>query len=91
MTRHIVKRIHTTGGHLNVYLNLIETMEGRYYHLSVVNRDNKTITAKLKEAGSGDWRLLETASYPAWICELEDDLSNTISEASQPGVNARYA
>jgi hypothetical protein len=76
---HFKSSIRTPDGFLNFYFNYIETAAGPRYHLSTVVRNGKAIIFHMEEE-SGKWMVLRNGDMPAWVIDIEKQLSQKITE-----------
>jgi hypothetical protein len=58
---------------------MIYTAEGIRYHISVVDKDRKAYSFKMKE-GQGRWVLANRKICPYWILQLESQISDIIKD-----------
>jgi hypothetical protein len=74
---HFLKRIETSQGYLNFYINSIYTPDGVRFHISVIDKTGKANTFY---AYSKDdrWLILEIEKQPNWIQEVAIKLEKAI-------------
>ena len=77
--QYFTKRIEVDRRFYGFYFNKIYTAEGIRYHISVVDKDRKAYSFKMKEE-QGRWVLVNKGNCPEWIAQIEDQLSAIIKD-----------
>ena len=81
MTR-FTKRIETLEGDFNFYFNVLFAPEGMLYHISVVGKDKKGYSFKMKKLDEA-WVLYHPSNCPEWIIRIEPQVSRAIIESGE--------
>jgi hypothetical protein len=80
---HFTKRFRTDFGNPEFTFDRLFACGGFRYHIFVLNQDRKTCVFNM-EIVDKRWRILYAPTNPAWIIELEAELSNAIIKHAQP-------
>jgi hypothetical protein len=70
-------RIQTKDGAFQFYFNRIFTTNGVRYHISVMDRQNKSHVFYM-ELENGSWHLVDESRTPDWIVSVQSDLQLAI-------------
>jgi hypothetical protein len=76
---HFKSSIRTPDGFLNFYFNRIQTGVRDRYVLSTVRRNGTAIIFHMEEE-CGKWMVLRNDDMPAWVIDIEEQLSQKITE-----------
>jgi hypothetical protein len=75
---HFKSSIRTAQGSFNFYFNRVHTAFGIRYHLSTIGRNGKAIIFYMEE-NRGKWMIVRNDDTPAWIIDIEEQLSQKIT------------
>jgi hypothetical protein len=73
------KRIPTSAGTLQFYFNRIYTVNGVRFHVSAVDRKNKSHPFLMQEENDA-WHIVEDPNIPQWIKDIEGNLNVAIKK-----------
>ena len=76
--QHFIKRIETGNRWYNFYFNLIHSVDGIRFHVSVV--DSGKTTSLLMRQHENKWVMISKENCPPWILDVESRLSDAILE-----------
>lgn len=71
--------LETSYGTLSVYVNPLISSEENLFHLSFVDKNNKTHSILMKE-DDGKWMFADPVSVPDWITGLHQQFNTLISK-----------
>lgn len=69
----------TPHGIFNCYVNPVQFLDEIYYHISFVDKSNKTHTVLMSKSESG-WTFLNQDSLPSWIPYLQEQFAEMIEK-----------
>jgi hypothetical protein len=69
----------TPFGNFNVYINRLTAPKENIFHVSFVDKQNKTNTF-LMHFNSEQWVFSDPSSVPSWFTEFEPELNNLITK-----------
>lgn len=74
-----MEKLQTLFGNLNVYINRLPAPEENIFHVSFVDKQNKTHSI-LMHYDSERWAFCHREQIPMWVTELENPLGDLISK-----------
>ena len=77
--------LQTPMGNFNVYINRLTSPQENTYHISFVDRNNKTYVV-LMQRTRNEWVITNSQSLPQWIMDLQQQLCDLVAAQYQhPG------
>ena len=77
--------LQTPMGNFNIYINRLTSPQENIYHISFVDRNNKTYVV-LMQRTRNEWVITNSQSLPQWIMDLQQQLCDLVAAQYQhPG------
>lgn len=70
--------LQTPMGNFNVYINRLTSPQENIYHISFVDRNNKTWVVLMQRTLTG-WSIINSQRLPGWIMDLQRQLFDLVS------------
>lgn len=75
-------RIKTASGFFpEFFFHRMFTVSGQRYHVSVKDREGRTIFFNMGYKGNHGWKIVDAPKVPGWIMEIEPALNEAILES----------
>jgi hypothetical protein len=70
--------LQTPYGNFNFYINYLNSSEENFFHISFVDKSNKTYSIVMTKSGE-EWIILNPHSLPIWITALHRQFNSMIT------------